>query len=303
MSDYLPATKRGRYFGWRNKVLGMVTISCLFLAGIILQAFKRAGLVLMGFGIIFGIATISRFISLYFLNRMYEPKMHRRPDSYFSFFDFLRRARSSNFARFVFFSASLHFSVYVAAPFFSVFMLRDLKFDYITYTVLISTVSITTILTINRWGINADKAGNLKVLRICALFIASLPLWWIINRHPVYLFFAQVVSGFAWAGFNLCALNFIYDAVTPQKRIRCISYFYFFNGIAIALGSVAGGFLAERLPPLFGYRLLTLFLIASILRFAAVLILAGKIKEVRAVEKISSRDLFFNVIGLKPALE
>jgi MFS family permease len=301
MSDHLPRTKRGRYFGWRNTVLGVVTIVCLYLGGVILQISRPNAL--RGFLIIFCAATVCRFISWYFLTRMYEPMQHRRPDSYFSFFDFLRRAKSSNFARFVFFSGALHFCVYLAAPFFSVFMLRDLKFNYLTYTMLISTVSLVTILTISRWGINADRVGNVKVLRITSLLIASLPLWWIVCQHPLYLILAQALSGMAWAGFNLCALNFIYDAATPAKRIRCISYFYFFNGIAIFFGSLTGGYLAGRLPALFGYRLLSLFLLAAILRLLVALFLAPGIKEVRPVAAVSSRDLVFSIMGLKPALE
>ncbi|MCU0650874.1 MAG: MFS transporter [Candidatus Omnitrophica bacterium] len=301
MSDHLPRNKRGRYFGWRNTVLGIVGIVCLYMAGFVLQKFKQHGLV--GFFIIFGAATACRFVSWYFVTKMYEPPQHVRPDSYFSFFDFLRRAKDSNFARFVFFSAALHFCVYIAAPFFSVFMLRDLKFSYITYTVLQSIVSLVTILTIGRWGRSADRVGNVKVLRITSLFIASLPLWWVVCRHPVYLLFAQAVSGMAWAGFNLCALNFIYDVATPAKRTRCISYFYFFNGFAIFFGSIVGGYLADRMPQLFGYRLLSLFVLASICRLAVAIFVAPGIKEVRPVEHVSSRDLVFSVVGLRPAIE
>jgi len=54
---------------------------------------------------------------------------------------------------------------------------------------------------------------------------------------------------------------------------------------------------------LFGYRLLSLFLLAAVIRFAVVLFFAPKIKEVRPVKNVSSWDLMFNVIGLKPALE
>ncbi len=301
MSDHLPRNKRGRYFGWRNAVLGVVTVSCLSLAGIILQFFRHEPL--KGFFVIFSAAAVSRFLSWYYLSMMHEPQLHYSKDSYFSFLDFLKRAPESNFARFVLFSGCFHFSVYIAAPFFPVFMLRDLKFDYLTYTVLIATISLVTILTISRWGRSADRVGNLKVLRSTSLVIAAVPLLWVFCRNPVYLLFAQAVSGLAWAGYNLCALNFIYDAVTPPKRTRCISYFYFFNGIAIFTGSMAGGFLAGRLPPLFGYRLLTLFLMASVMRFAVVFFISAGIREVRPVEKVSTRDLFLGIVGFRPALE
>jgi MFS family permease len=301
MTDYLPYNKRGRYFGWRNKVLGIVTITGLFGAGMTLNLFK--GNILRGFLIIFSFACLCRFVCVYFLFQMYEPKQHLRKEAYFSFWDFLKRARESNFARFVIFNSVFIFSVYLAAPFFSVLMLKDLKFNYFTYTILITTVSIATIFTIDRWGRNADKVGNMKVLRVSSLLIASLPFWWILNQNPVYLIFAQALSGIAWAGFNLCSLNFIYDAVTPAKRTRCIAYFYFFNGLAICLGSFVGGLLANSLPNIFGYRLFSLFFIAGSLRFIVALTLPLRIREVRPVEKISSKDLFLRIVGLRPNLE
>ncbi|MCX7927017.1 MAG: MFS transporter [Candidatus Omnitrophica bacterium] len=301
MSDYIPPKMRGRYFGWRNKMLGIVTIIAAFSAGTILQLFKKD--ILKGFLVIFIIAFVSRLISWWFLTKMYEPPLRITKEDYFSFWDFIRRFHQSNFLKFVIFVAGLHFSVNVAAPFFSVFMLRDLKFNYLTYTVLVTTVTVAHIFTIDRWGRHADHFGNLKILKFTSLFIASLPLWWIINHNPIYLIFIQILSGFAWSGFNLCAVNFIYDAVKPEKRTRCIAYFNFFSGVATCLGAVLGGYLANILPQIFSYRLLSLFFLSSILRFSVVFFISRKIKEVRIVEKIKSKDLLFSIIGIKPALD
>lgn len=300
MSDHIPVKSRGRYFGWRNKIMGIATILSAFLAGFILHLFKQN--ILKGFLIVFSVAFLCRFASWCFLTRMYEPKFKHKPEAIFSFFDFIKRARESNFAKFVIFVAGLNFCVNLASPFFSVFMLRDLKFDYLTYTIIVTTVTITHIFIIDRWGRHADKTGNIKVIRFTSFFIASLPLWWIINQNPWYLIFAQVLSGFAWAGFNLCATNFIYDAVTPAKRVRCIAYFNVFSGMALCLGALLGGYLVNVLPPLFGYKILSLFLISSTLRFCVVILFSRKIKEVRKIEKISSRDLFYSVVGIRPIL-
>ncbi|MCM8782221.1 MAG: MFS transporter, partial [Candidatus Omnitrophica bacterium] len=298
MSDHVPYAKRGSYFAWRNKIFGIVTIISSFFAGLILYLFKSNNL--KGFFVIFSFAFICRFISWYFLTRMYEPPFKLKKEAYFSFLDFIKRVRESNFAKFVIFVASLNFCVNIAAPFFSVFMLRDLKFNYLTYTIVVVTVSITQIFTIDRWGRHADKFGNIKTLQFTSLIITSLPFWWILNQHPLYLIFIQVLSGFAWAGFNLCATNFIYDAVTPEKRTRCIAYFNVFTGLALCTGTLVGGYLINILPALFGFRILSLFLLSSSLRFLAVCFFRYKIKEVRPVEKISSQDLFYSMIGIKP---
>lgn len=301
MSDHLPASKRGRYFGWRNRVNGTVTILCLFAAGIILQIHTHAGRPLDGFVVIFSIATISRFLSWYSVTRMAEPRRYRSiQSSKFTFREFLVRLPKSNFAQFTLSAALFTFAVKLSSPFFSVFLLRDLKFNYVVYTVLITTVSIVTILTIGRWGAVADRTGNLKALRVAAFFVASLPFLCIVNRSPYFLFFAQMLSGFAWAGYNLCVLNFIYDVAMPSKRTRCLAYFGAINGVAFFLGALTGGFLATRLPPLLGYRLLSLFLLGGICRFLVALFLFSRIKEVRPVDTMPGRDIIYQVVGFKP---
>jgi MFS family permease len=110
----------------------------------------------------------------------------------------------------------------------------------------------------------------------------------------------QIWTGFSWSGVTLCAGNFIYDAVTPQKRVRCIAYFNVINGVAIFLGSSIGGFLASRLPPLFGYPLLSLFTLSCLGRLIFYLILSRRFREVRPAHDVSLHELFFSVVGIRP---
>lgn len=297
MSDYVPMKIRGRYFAWRNRIFGIITICSSFLAGFILYLHRNN--ILRGFLIVLGIAFVSRFISWYFLTRMYETPFKVKTEAYFSFLGFIKSIRNSNFAKFVIFVASLNFCVNLSSPYFAVFMLRDLKFNYLIYTILVTSVVVTQIFTINRWGRHADKVGNIKVLKFTSLLIGSIPLWWIINQNPAYLVFIQVISGFAWAGFNLCATNFIYDSVPPEKRTRSIAYFNVLTGFALCSGALLGGYLANVLPKLFGFRILSLFLISGILRLM-VNSFSRRIKEVRVTPEVSSKDLFYSVIGLRP---
>ena len=298
MSDLVAMDKRGGYFGWRNKTLGLVTVAAGFLAGFILYKMAKLNKY-YGFAIIFGCAFIFRMVSWYFLTRMHEPPLNHKKEDQFTLIMFVRRLRESNFAKFVFFVAMMNFSVNLAAPFFPVLMLRDLHFSYALYAFITVTATLTVCLMMTRWGRFADRIGNLKVMKFTSPLIGIIPLLWILNRHPIFLFFAQVFSGFAWAGFNLCASNFIFDAVTAEKRTRCIAYFNLFNGLALCLGSLLGGFLLQKLPYLFGYKIFTLFLISSFFRILVAFLMPLKLKEVRAVEKITHKDLFLSVIGIR----
>ncbi|MFH1798056.1 MAG: MFS transporter [Candidatus Omnitrophota bacterium] len=301
ISDLVEPAERGQYFGLRNKILGFAAVLASFTAGFILYTSKKAN-ISRAFALIFTAAFIWRIISWRKMKRIYEPILHDDGKNHFTLIQFLKHLKKSNFAKFVVFSSLMSFSVNIASPFFAVLMLRDLKFNYLLYTIVTLAATLTIYVAIARWGRHADKTGNLKVIRITSPLIGFIPLLWLINQSPVYLICAQIFSGFLWAGFNICTTNFIYDAVSPAKRTRCIAYFNTLNGMALCCGAVLGGFLLPFLPPVRGYKILTLFIVSSMLRIIVGLFLPRQLKEVRAVESIKSDQVFFSMIGIKPLL-
>ncbi len=299
ISDYVPAKKRGQYFGWRNRTVGAVTVASIVTSGLLLNFFHQRYYG-FGFWVIFSLAAAARYCSGYFLSRMDEPPHRKDPANDFTFIMFLRRFRESNFLRFVVFSGCLTFATYLAAPFFAVFMLRDLQLSYVTYMALQVCASLATLFALPLWGKHADLVGNVRVLRLCSFLAALIPMFWLFSQSPAYLMVVQFFSGFAWSGVTLTAGNFIYDAVTPQKRVRCIAYFNVINGVALFFGSSLGGYLASRLPPFSGYRLLGLFALSCFCRMAFYLLLSRTFREVRAAPEVSIQELFFSVVGIRP---
>lgn len=276
MANLVPKKRLGRYFSRRSRIVSLVTLVTTFLAGFLLDVFNNPSLT--GFTIIFLLAMVSRYISCYFLSRMYEPPLEIKREHYFSFVDFLKRLNIGNFGKYVIFQSSFNLSVHIASPFFAVYMLRNLGFSYLTYTIVITVVPLAAILSMSYWGRYADTAGNRKVLTLCSFIISSLPAWWLISHDVFFLIGIQALSGFFWGGFNLCSSNFIYESAIPEKRTRCISYFNTINGFAICLGNLLGGFLAVHLPPVFGHRLLAVFAISAFLRCLAAFVLLRRVK-------------------------
>ena len=181
------------------------------------------------------------------------------------------------------FHSSFSFAVFLASPFFPVFMLRDLGFSYITYAIVTTTVPLASIVAVGYWGRRADAIGNRRIIKICSLVVSVLPAMWLFSRNVYFLLVIQALAGIFWAGFNLCSSNFVYDSVIPEKRTRCISYFNTINGLAICMGNLLGGFLATHVPRSFGYRLLTLFAISSFLRIIVSTVLLRRVKEIRKI--------------------
>jgi MFS family permease len=299
MTDYIPNRKRGRYFGWRNRTLGMVHVGSMVAAGLLLYRTEKYSAV-TGFLIIFAAGALARFVSAAYIARMRDVPQKPDPASDFTFFMFLARFRESNFVKFVAFAALLTFSSYLAAPFFAAFMLRDLQFSYLHYMVLQVVSAVAGLVALPLWGRHADAVGNVRVLRLSGFFACLIPLFWLVSRNVFYLALVQMFAGFVWSGFTLSATNFIYDAVTPQKRVRCISYFQVMNGAAIFMGASLGGFLATKLPLLQGYSLLSLFLVSGICRLFSYLFLFNRFREVRPSREVSIQELFFSVVGIRP---
>jgi MFS family permease len=299
MSDYVPASKRGRYFGWRNRTVGAVTLGSVIASGLILNSFQALSYG-AGFSLIFSLAALARYGSAYFIKQMDEPPQRRDPASDFTFLMFVARFRESNFLKFVGFCACLTFATYLSAPFFAVFMLRDLQLSYLTYMALQVCSSFASLVALPLWGRHADLVGNVRVLRLASFFAALIPAFWLLSHDPAYLMLVQLWGGFAWSGVTLSAANFIYDAVTPQKRVRCIAYFNVVNGVALFIGSSLGGFLASRLPPLFGYSLLSLFALSCGCRVLFYLLLSRSFREVRPAREVTIHELFFSVVGIRP---
>ena len=298
LSEFVDHNERGRYFGYRNRVLGFVQVGSGVGAGLLLYASPHNGAGI-GFAVLFCIAFCARLFSLLFALKISEPAVHESLSDFFTFSDFIKRFKKSNFTKFVFLVSGMSFCVNIVSPFFSVLMLKGLGFDYLTYTVLMFSSTIMIFGWQKRWGIFADTVGNVKVLRLTSLLIAVLPALWLISRHPLYLFIIQMFAGFVWAGYNISSSNFIYDAVSPAKRVRCISYFNVINGVSLCAGSLLGAFLVSRVPPLMGNKILFLCVVSSIARFAAAFFGFSHIQEVRQVKDISSYELFVSAVGIK----
>lgn len=300
MADHVPEGERGKVFGWRNRIFGITNISSMLAAGIILHIFKNfLNDPITGFTIIFTVACVARFISSFFLTKMYELPLAIKPEHRFTMLDFLKRILRSNFGRFVIFVAIINFAVFMSGPFFAVYMLRDLSFSYLTYTVVTMTGTLTIFTMMRLWGSHADHVGNRRVMRLTSYFLPVIPVLWLVSHNIAYLIAIQFFSGFFWAGFNLAASNFMFDAVTPEKRTRCIAYYNVINGAAIFAGALSGGFLAKSLPPISGNRILSLFLLSGLVRFAALPIFST-IHEVRQVKHISNFELFLSVMTARP---
>lgn len=287
MKDLTEKIKLGKYFGNRNKIFGIVGLISVIAAGFVLDLFKDKGHVFFGFALLFVVASFARYISRCFLSKQGEPELKIKKEAYFSFWQFIKKAPANNWGKFAIFIALINLSISIAGPFFAPYVLNELKFDYITYTIVQIIVSATaTLITMPFWGRFIDKYGCVKTMKVTAWAIPVVPILWLFSPSVYWIVFAQIFSGVIWAGFNLAAGTFTYHAVTKDRMSLCVAYLSILNGIGVFLGSTLGGIIAS-LNITFMNIFLFVFLVSGIARLIVILPLLSTIKEVKPVEKES----------------
>ncbi len=310
MGDLVAPDERGDYFGKRNRIASIFSVISAIAAGLILDSWKPVN-EWIGYAIIFGAAFIARGVSVYYLKKMVEPPYKFSERDCFSLWDFLRRSPKSNFARFVFFIGWMHLAALFAGPYFAVYLLRDLQFSYTQFMMTLVTSVLSQALVMSYWGRIGDRFGNKKVLVITSWLMPLVPSIWLLSPNFYWILVFQVFNGMVWGGFILAFSNYIFDAVSPPKRARCVAYFSLITHTGIFLGATAGGLVSPHLSNtlnLFGYQiqlvssLHILFLISGLLRGLVSAIFLPLIKEVRTVEPIQTWRLVFQMIQLRPLL-
>jgi MFS family permease len=293
MGDLVDEKSRGIYFGKRSKENNFVLLISIILAGFFLEHFSVNPVI--GFGILFLFAFGSSLMATWFLTKKYDIPYKEEKQDQFSFIDFSKRMFKTNFGMFTIYNFAIHFSVYIAAPYFVPYMLDYLKFTYLQFMIVISLAFLAKVLFMPVWGEFSDIYGNRKVILFSTILVTLLPFLWILNKSFIWVCFLQLLSGLSWAGFDISILNYVYDSTSVQKRPRCTSYMLFYRGLGVFLGGLIGGLLYQRIS-FFGSGFYAVFLLSTILRLIFALPFAKKLKETKLGLKDNKfKDMFFEL--------
>jgi MFS family permease len=285
MSDLVPKEMRGRYFGIRNTIIGLIGMMIAFGGASLLDQFKKMKMIDRGYELVFLIAVIAAGVSTYLLSQ--QPKVSiRRPRTEWKTL-FLAPLRDRNYRRFLYFMGFWSLTGGVAGPFYLVYMLRNLEMSYrqvAVYGIIGGALSLVFGLI---WGFAIDKVRSKPVLAINFFVVGFLPILWLFpTKHfllPVWL--DGVGNGVLWSGVNLAVFNIVLS-LSDNEEIK-ESYFAIFaavTGIGGFVSSILGGFIAHLLINfklvIFGHTYINyhlLFVFAAVTRFVSLFFL----KEVR----------------------
>ena len=286
MGDIVPDNFRGRYFAKRNLITQSVAITNVILLSFLLDWFNFQNIVFFGFILIFIIGFFTRLISAFLFTKHYYPPYFFEKTDHIKINQFIKELPKSNFGRFSLFVSLLTFGQWIAKPFFSVYMLTQLKFEYSLFIVINLSSTLVGLFIFPLLGRLSDKFGNVTLLRIGALLIPFIPFFWMIYRTPLQIFLGiQIFSGIGWTAFNLATANFIYDNISSKRRGKYIALYNSLIGIATVLGGFLGSILIGFIPITIMNTYHFIFLLSGITRIIVAIVFLPKIKEIRVLTK------------------
>ncbi|MEZ5490235.1 MAG: MFS transporter [Gammaproteobacteria bacterium] len=250
MGSLVPRSRRGVFFAARSRLTMAASLMIFIGGGILLSWTDRADRVWLGFALLFGVAATGRLVSALLLWQMHDPEPEasksamRLRDSWLHIAESLK---DPTFRHYSFFVAALQGAVAISAPFFAVYMLRDLQFTYLQFS-LNSIASIATqFMMLRFWGRFGDRFGNHLMMVICSCSIPLIPLLWLVSPEPLYLICVQIVSGIFWSGFTLSTANYLYDIRPHQTNFALYAAVQSgTSALMVAIGGVFGGYLARH---------------------------------------------------------
>ncbi|HEY3325160.1 MAG TPA: MFS transporter [Planctomycetota bacterium] len=313
ISEVVPSTLRQRYFARSSHNVSFLTLvsqsavgGALYIAGLQAQEGSRMRMAMWIFALAFALSVAARGYAWVQIRRVQDPLYTATAETQFTFWQFIRRVRESNFVHFVLFTATIGFGANLSGPYFLPYWTYDLKYQTWQWQILSVAGTLSTIITMMFWGRFSERFGNKKTLQYTSIWIGISPLFWLFSCDFYYLVFINMLTGASWAGFGLSAWNYILDAVSAPKRARCMAYFNIINGFAGFTGAMIATWLEPILPAraigaCATTRFYWLLVLSAGFRMLA-LVLLPTFKELRSVKEFSLRHWIFQITSVRTPL-
>jgi MFS family permease len=236
------------------------------------------------YALVFGAAVVARGISARFLGLQSEPKPIPLGETRISPRAIQQHMRSAGHGRLLIYLLALQSSVWIAAPYFTPYMLGPLGLDYGTFAALTASAFLARIFAMPALGRAAHRSGTRRVLWLGSLGIVPLPALWLVSDSILWLLFLQLLGGVSWAAFELATLLSFFEHIPPHARTSVLSVYNLAYATAIVTGGAVGGAilaLGNHAGPAYA----ALLLVSTLARLASLAMLRGAPDVVPPVEQ------------------
>ncbi|MCA9134448.1 MAG: MFS transporter [Planctomycetales bacterium] len=292
----IPRGMRTNYFAKRTRASQFATLLGFVAGGLLLQYGRQSGWVLLAFAALFSTALLSRLASAVMLALHRDPGRATR--------NWVRSEMTSTASSPGSRYSGKHLLIYLvlvqgmvqlSGPYFTPYMLTHLQLSYLAFTGLIAVAFIAKVISLAAWGQLARQRGAGWLLTVGGTAIVPLSALWIVAPNYYALLAIQVVTGIAWAAYELGLFLMFFEALPLNRRVLMLTYYNLANTSAWCVGATIGALLLSLLgTSVETYYLL--FALSSGGRLLAVCYLFATRPEL----KVRVRSIGFRVVGIRP---
>ena len=269
----VPRRIRARFFAGRVRISKAATLGGLLLGGLVLNT-MTVGTTAQLFFVLFGVAAVARLVSASCLASQSEPPDAAIGESEQGLRVTLSSLRRNSSTRILGYLLAVQVAVFTSGPYFSPYMLTELKVSYLQFVVLIGLAFLGKMATLPIWGRFAKHYGVRKLLWVGGAGIVPIAGLWCVSDCLFYLGAIQIVSGVVWAAYGLAMVLLFFDGLPKSQRTSLLTLYNVGNAAAMVGGGLLGAaWLAWLGPTQTAY--LTLFALSSVARLGTLMVLTG----------------------------
>ena len=240
VDSIVPKPLRTRFFARRNRMMQLLSLSGFVAGGYYLQSGHRNERTMLTFAAFFAIAGFCRFVSARFLAAQTE-KPAVSPIRIVPPQDIVKRLRHRRDGRLLFYLLCVQFTAFISAPYFSPYMLMDLKLPYGSYALLVGTSTFAKIVMLGFADRLARRFGIKNLLVGAGIAIVPLPALWMLTSNYSWLMVFQFLGGASWGMFELMSFLMLFEAIPQHERTSILTVYNLANATAVVTGSLIGG--------------------------------------------------------------
>jgi len=247
METVVPFRVRAPFFAMRTRLGQAGTLVGFLAGGFALQYGKQTGHVLEAFAAIFVVAAVCRSLSARFLSRQTESVAVHENQQHVTFGQLCARIKAGSSERLLLYFLAVQVAVQISGPYFSPFMLGQLRISYLDYVGLLATSFVAKIVMLPFCGQFASRFGVRRLLWVGGIGIMPCSGLWLYAHTYWQLVLIQFIAGAVWAAYELAMFLMFFEAARRDERTSILTMFNLANAVALAIGASIGGALLKLL--------------------------------------------------------
>ncbi|MBN2347616.1 MAG: MFS transporter [Bacteroidales bacterium] len=252
MRDVIPQENMGKFMGRKMRIAMLTGIFFSLAGGYFIDYWDKwfPEHNLAGFSLLFAAGFIAGEMGVYFISNIPEPKLQSSNLKVFQII--FEPFKNENFRNLVKFTGVWSFTMNLVAPFFTVYLLKMLKYD-MSFVIILSVISqVFNFFFLKIWGTLSDKFSNKSVLAVSSLIYIVCVLAWTFTTVPdphrftiPLIIIIHVFMGIAISGVTLGQGNIGLKLAPKGQATAFLAANTFIVSLAAGIAPILGGTFAD----------------------------------------------------------